>query len=112
MKYGIPIPVSSVKADEFGDAQLFACGETDQLSFGVLELPAGKTAGYDAGHKNADEIFYVISGEAVLTYPTTEETVRLKTDDFTLVHRDIPHIVSNPGDGALKFLYATCATRD
>ena len=50
MQYGIPIPVSSVKADEFGDAQLYACGETDQLSFGVLELPVGKTAGYDAGH--------------------------------------------------------------
>ena len=28
MQYGIPIPVSSVKADEFGDAQLYAVSYT------------------------------------------------------------------------------------
>ncbi len=112
MNYGTPISISGIAPESFGDGRTFACGETDQLSFGILELPAGMTAGYDAGHKNADEIFFAVCGEALINYPTQDKLVHLAENEFTLIFRDLPHVVSNPGTKTLKLLYATCAQRD
>jgi hypothetical protein len=53
--------INTDKADtvEFSDSTSFKTVETDQISGRILRQDVGKTAGYDPGHRDADEFFYV-----------------------------------------------------
>ena len=110
--YGTVLKKTDVPMMKFGESALFIVGETDQLAFGIIELEVGKEAGYDAGHKNADEVFYLVSGTAKISYPTTGESVTVAPGEFTLIHRSLPHVIANVGDDFMKLLFACCADRD
>ena len=111
-EYGIPLKTSETELIEFGDADLFIVGQTDMLAFGVIDVPVGKAAGYDPGHKNADEMFYIVTGTAKIDYPTTGATVTVGAGEFTQVYRTIPHTITNVGDVPLKVVFGTCADRE
>jgi len=42
--------------------------KTDKIAFGVSEIGVGKTSILDAGHGDADEVFYCMQGHVVCSY--------------------------------------------
>ncbi|WP_040197393.1 cupin domain-containing protein [Candidatus Soleaferrea massiliensis] len=111
MPYGQKIDAYQNPKEDFGDSEIYRAVQTDQIGCGLLKLEPGGTAGYDAGHQNADEVFYIVKGTARIHYPDTGRSVILHESEFIMNYRDRPHVVSNPGDETLILLFACCADR-
>lgn len=109
MQYGESIQPMAQASELFGDSVIYRALKTDQFESGLLCLEPGKTAGYDGGHKNADELFYVVEGTAWVEYPATGKQVLVKQGELIVNDRDLPHVVSNPGTEPLKLLFVCCA---
>ena len=109
MQYGESIQPMEKVWERFGDSVVYRALKTDQFESGLLCLEPGKTAGYDAGHKNADELFYVVEGTACVEYPASGKKVLVNQGDLIVNDRDLPHVVSNPGNTPLKLLFVCCA---
>ncbi len=82
--------------------------QTDQIKCGVLTVPAGRKAGYDAGHVDIDEVFYIAEGEATIEFPGLGKTAVAKAGEFVLIPRSQAHVVSNRKEQDLKLVYASC----
>ncbi len=80
--------------DELGSMYFW----TDRLVFTICQLPPGGRSTLDPGHKNADEICYVISGTLALEFPNQQRWERLEAGDAILIPQSEPHTVINPGE--------------
>ena len=111
MVYGQKIDPLQNPKETFGDSEIYRAAQTDQLGCGILKLQPGKTARYDAGHQNADEIFYIVEGKAEIYYPDVNQKVLVSKGEFIMNYRSRPHVVSNPGNEILVLLFACCTDR-
>ena len=80
---------------------------TDRLVFVVSVIPPGGRSTLDPGHKDADEICYVVEGTLVLEFPELQRWERLSAGDAIQIPQDEPHTVINPTDKAAVSIWAT-----
>jgi len=71
---------------------------TDRLTFGVSELLPGKIGGLDAGHKEADEVFYCAAGRVLCYFPEEDRYYPLETGDALLIPQAVGHKLFNVGE--------------
>ncbi|HHT08824.1 MAG TPA: cupin domain-containing protein [Atribacter sp.] len=71
---------------------------TDKIAFSISTLLPGQRACLDPGHKNADEICYVIQGKIVIHFPDEEEYYLLETGDALLIPPGVSHYSINVGE--------------
>ncbi|RFU96100.1 cupin domain-containing protein [Sphaerochaeta halotolerans] len=90
---------------DFGDGKVLDIIATDQLLAGELELPPYSKAGYDGGHEDADEVFFVYQGIAKIEFPSLNQSQVVHTGSYIMMPRGIPHVVHNTEDEVLKLTY-------
>jgi mannose-6-phosphate isomerase-like protein (cupin superfamily) len=71
---------------------------TDRLTFGVSELLPGKIGGLDAGHKEADEVFYCAAGHVLCYFPEDDRYYDLEKGDALLIPQGVGHKLFNVGE--------------
>jgi mannose-6-phosphate isomerase-like protein (cupin superfamily) len=71
---------------------------TDKIVFSISTLLPGQRASLDRGHKNADEICYVIQGKVVVHFPKEDEYYFLEIGDAILIPVGEPHYSINVGE--------------
>ena len=79
----------------FGDLLVTKYFETQRIAFGRAVLPAGGAGDVDPGHKDAEEVIYVISGTVVCVFPDNGETVEVSQGHALLVPPERPHKLEN-----------------
>jgi mannose-6-phosphate isomerase-like protein (cupin superfamily) len=72
--------------------------KTDKLVFTISTLLPGQKASLDNGHKDADEVCYVISGSIVMHLPGKNEYHLLNEGDAILIASGEPHYSVNVGE--------------
>jgi len=80
---------------------------TDRMIFCVSEIPPGGRSMVDPGHKDADEVFYVVNGTLVMEFPNSGRCEKLKAGDSIIIPQDEPHVMFNPGDSIVRSVVAT-----
>ncbi|MDR0852658.1 MAG: cupin domain-containing protein [Clostridiales Family XIII bacterium] len=74
---------------------------TDRLTLGTSTLEPGETGETDWGHKNSDEIWFVVKGQVRMRTPASEvndeATYDLQEGDAILIPEAVPHEVTNTG---------------
>ena len=80
---------------------------TDRLLFSVSHIPPGGRSNLDPGHKDADEIVYVIKGMLVIEFPNLNRWERLLEGDSILIPQSEPHTVINPGSEEAVSVWST-----
>jgi mannose-6-phosphate isomerase-like protein (cupin superfamily) len=80
---------------------------TDRLLFAVSQVPPGGRSTLDPGHKDADEIAYIIKGVLVIEFPRLNRWERLCEGESILIPQEEPHIVINPGSEESVSIWAT-----
>ena len=108
--YEKSISLQDVPSFQFGEGVVFNVAITDKISAGLLKIPAGQQAGYDKGHPNADEIFYIINGIAKVHFPVSGKAEQVEKGKFILMPRGLPHLVENVGEDEVILLWA-CAPK-
>ncbi len=98
-------PASAVK-NEFGEGYYQVVIETDQISCGEIHVPPHAKAGYDAGHQDADEVFFVVSGTATVHFPNSGEAEDVPAGCYIMMPRSTPHTVANNTDQALTLTFS------
>jgi len=83
-----------MEGDELTEIYAF----TDKIVFSVGTLLPGQRACLGFGHKNADEICYVIQGKIVIHFPDEEEYHLLETGDAILIPPSVSHYSINVGE--------------
>lgn len=83
-----------MEGDEF--CRLYV--ETDKIVFGVSTIQAGRKGAVDTGHKNAYEIFYVVSGKVLCSIPDENLYEELEEGDAILIPPPKPHALINVGE--------------
>jgi mannose-6-phosphate isomerase-like protein (cupin superfamily) len=74
--------------------------KTDLLTFGTSELQPGDTGAVDIGHKNSQEVFFVIKGTVLLK--CGDKLYELHEGDAQLIPEDMPHQLTNIGQCIAK----------
>ena len=64
---------------------------TDKLLFAICTLLPGERGPVDPGHKDADEICYVIEGKLIVYFPNKKTCYELEQGDAILVPEGEPH---------------------
>jgi len=71
---------------------------TDKIIFSISTLFPGQHSCLDRGHKNADEICYLIQGKIMVHFPNEEEYYLLEMGDAILIPPGEPHYSINVGE--------------
>ncbi|MFG0930686.1 cupin domain-containing protein [Staphylococcus gallinarum] len=74
--------------------------KTDLITFGTSELHPGVTGAVDEGHKNSQEVFYVVKGTVLLR--CGEKLYELNEGDAQIIPEDTPHQLTNIGECIAK----------
>ena len=98
-----------------GEAQVLMEGEeftqlyfhTDKLLFSIGNLLPGQRAVLDKGHKESDEICYVIQGKLVMHLANLDKYYLLNEGDAILIPPGEPHYSINVGDEKAITAWAT-----
>lgn len=89
----------------FGDGFYIDVAQTNQIKAGELHVPPKGKAGYDAGHIDADEVFYVAKGDVCVYFPQSGKRETVKCGNYIFMPRGLPHQVFNESDESAKILY-------
>lgn len=79
----------------------------DRIIFSISRLLPGQSSTLDPGHKDADEICYVISGSVVMKFPEKNYWIELNEGDAVLIAEEEPHQIINTS--ANEVLMVWCA---
>jgi len=82
--------------------------KTDKITFGMSELAPGAVGGLDAGHSEADEIFFCVQGEVLCYFPEEDKYYHLKTGDALLIPPNSGHRLFNIGEEKAVIIWS-CA---
>lgn len=93
------------RSKEFGKGLVLDMIQTDQLISGQLTLSPHSTAGFDAGHDGVDEVFFVHKGNAVIEFPSLNESQVVHTGNYIMMPRGVPHVVHNREEVELTLIY-------
>ena len=67
----------------------------ERIIFSISRLAANQHSTVDPGHKDADEICYVISGTVVMKFPNRNRWIELNEGDAILIGQEEPHQIMN-----------------
>lgn len=85
----------------FGEGAPYARVARSLARFGEIRVdPGGSCA--TVTHAREEEVYIVLEGEGVLHY--SDQTIRLRTEDYVYLPPTIPHFLSNPGQHHLRVL--------
>ncbi len=73
--------------------------KTGKITLGTSTLQPGETGEIDWGHKASHEIFFVVKGRVSLRTPNNDQRYELEEGDAILMPENIPHELTNIGDG-------------
>ena len=71
---------------------------TDKIVFGVSEIGVGKTSILDAGHSDADEVFYCMQGHVVCHVPEEKTYYEVEKGQAMLISNGLSHKIINIGE--------------
>ena len=98
-----PVVIKKETARQFGKIE--KCREyirSERITFGTSTLEPHTTGGIDWGHKDADEVWFIVRGIVRMRTPKSEynnESVyELNEGDVIVVPQNVPHEVTNIGD--------------
>lgn len=94
----------------FGDGYYKTIIDTDQVNCGELFILSHGKGGYDSGHIDADEVFYIKKGTATIRFPESNENADVSEGCYIMMPRSQPHIIFNNTDDKL-FLIFFCIKR-
>lgn len=94
-----------IKLLKKGDGEILLEGDevtevycnTGKICFAVSTLLPGQRASVDQGHKDADEVCYVVQGTILMQIPGEETNYILNEGDALLIPPTIPHFSVNIG---------------
>jgi mannose-6-phosphate isomerase-like protein (cupin superfamily) len=89
----------------FGAGYYMDIAKTDQVNLGELYVPARSTAGYDGGHDEADEVFFIKKGTAVIEFPESGEKETVEEGHYIFMSRGKAHVVHNDGDTEMALIF-------
>lgn len=70
---------------------------TGKITFGTSSLEPGQRGAVDTGHRDSQEVFFVIRGRILLN--TTGRTAyELEAGDAIMIPEGVPHTLINVGD--------------
>jgi len=72
--------------------------KTEKIVFTISTLLPGQKACLDKGHKDADEVCYVIRGKIIMHLPDKDEVHLLNEGDAILIPEGEPHYSINVGE--------------
>ena len=110
-----PCKVSEAEVRKPDDARVLVSGDetifmhfwTDRLIFAVSKIPPGGRSTLDPGHKDADEIAYLVKGELVIEFPDLNDYMFLSEGESIVIPQDQPHKVFSPGDKLAVSVWST-----
>ena len=80
---------------------------TSRLLCALSTMAPGQVGAFDAGHSDAEEICYCISGNLVIHFPESNRYVELRRDDAVIIPEGEPHQLTNVGDVLAKMIFFT-----
>jgi len=83
---------------------------TGKITFGTSVLHPGQKGEIDKGHKEAEEVFFVIQGRVLVHFPDSGEYYELAEGDAILVPPARPHMLINIGE-SIAYLSWSCAPK-
>ena len=77
----------------------------DRIIFSISRLSPGQSSTLDQGHKDADEICYVISGSVVMKFPEKNYWIELNEGDAVLIAEEDSHQIINTSSKAVTMVW-------
>ena len=117
MSQAVVVHESSCPVEEWDDAargkvtwRTLLSGDrtpTSQMTLGVTEVGPGEPNPFQLHRHEATEIYYVLSGEGVVSIDGAEQSLRAGSSVF--IPGNVPHGARNTGSETLRLLYVFAA---